>query len=252
MSIYTPCDIRGKAVEELTPDLYRRWGRTLGSWVEPKAKFVIGGDLRDSTPLFLNSLSDGLSASGVDVVNLGQLPTPMIYYAKNRLRASGCAVVTASHNASEWNGLKWLVGDHPPGPEEVQRLRSQSNGAAAETAKRPAGSTRGLDISFDYVAWLQERWADSLRVHRHIVLDPMHGCWSARARRYLNAIFPECLLSAIHDWSARTLRAVAPIVPSPTSCTTCARRCIAGGRTWASPLTATETGLRWSTTTAWR
>ncbi len=136
------------------------------------------------------------------MVNLGQLPTPMIYYAKNRLRASGCAIVTASHNAAEWNGLKWLVGDLPPGPEEVDRLRSQSNGAAAEPAGRPSGSPRGLDISFDYVAWLQERWADSLRAHKHVVLDPMHGCWSARARRYLNAIFPECLLSAIHDWSA--------------------------------------------------
>ena len=64
----------------------------------------------------------------------------MIYYAKNRLRASGCAIVTASHNAADWNGLKWLVGDSPPGPEEVERLRSQSDGAAAEPAEHPTSS----------------------------------------------------------------------------------------------------------------
>ena len=106
MSIYKPCDIRGSAGSELTPDLYRRWGMTLGQQVEPGAKFVIGGDVRESTPSFLSALADGLCRAGLDVVTVGALPTPMIYYAKRRLGAAGCAIVTASHNPKEWNGIK--------------------------------------------------------------------------------------------------------------------------------------------------
>ena len=200
VSIYKSCDIRGLAASELTPELYRNWGRVLGSWVPPMAKFVAGGDVRGSTPEFLAALIEGLAAAGVDCIDLGQLPTPMIYYARRRLNAAGCAVVTASHNAAAINGLKWMVGQQPPGPEEVERLRLESERPAAPDSERPPAVPRTLDISFDYVAWLQEMWIESLRAHSHLVLDPMHGCWAARARRYLNAIFPECLLLGIHDW----------------------------------------------------
>jgi phosphomannomutase/phosphoglucomutase len=93
-----------------------------------------------------------------------------------------------------------MIGELPPGPEEVQRLGRQAEQPEQAAAGPAADSPRSLDISFDYVAWLQETWADSLRAARHVVLDPMHGCWAARARRYLTAIFPECLFSAIHDW----------------------------------------------------
>jgi len=76
VSIYKPCDIRGQVAGELTPELYRRWGQTLGSWLPGMAKFVVGGDGRDSTPAFQEALIDGLCAAGLDVINLGQLPTP--------------------------------------------------------------------------------------------------------------------------------------------------------------------------------
>ena len=236
MSIYKPCDIRGNVATQLTPELYRRWGHALGYQLEPGAKFVIGGDIRASTPEFLSALSDGLCEAGVDVVDLGLLPTPMIYYAWRRLHAAGCAIVTASHQAFDMNGLKWLIGPHPPTPEEIAALEHQAevcNGASGATggsSTRAAGGTgrqaasgtpgtgrqaghhaprgrgtgtrstpRTLDVSFDYVAWLQETWVDALEAQRHVVLDPMYGCCAARARRYLHAIFPQCLFSAIHD-----------------------------------------------------
>ena len=108
--------------EELTTDLYRQWGRTLGLQVEPNAKFVVGGDVRLSTSSFLAALIDGLCEAGVDVVDLGTLPTPMIYYAKRRLDAAGCAIVTASHNPANVNGLKWMIGDRPPTEGDVRCL----------------------------------------------------------------------------------------------------------------------------------
>jgi len=224
-----PCDIRGEAATELSPALYEAWGRALGGQLAPSAKFVVGGDVRESTPPFLAALVDGLCQAGLNVVDLGLLPTPMIYYAKRRLRADGCAIVTASHNPATVNGLKWMLGDRPPTPDDVAALEravmssgwcgsctaAPTKGAGSATASPTdhAGKGRGegdgdhrrraeprtLDISFDYVACLQETFVDSLTVQQLVVLDPMFGCWAGKARRYLHAIFPQCLFSTIHD-----------------------------------------------------
>ena len=110
VSIYKPCDIRGDAAKELTPALYEGWGRTLGRQLPPMAKFVVGGDVRASTPPFLAALAKGLAQAGLDVVDLGLLPTPMVYYGQQRLRAEGCAVVTASHNRGAVERAEVAVG----------------------------------------------------------------------------------------------------------------------------------------------
>lgn len=243
MSIYFPCEIRGDAASQLSPELYRRWGFTLGCFVGPAEKFVVGGDVRASTPELLAALVDGLCLAGVDCIDLGQLPTPMVYYARRRLRAAGAAIVTASHHPPTANGLQWTIGGRGPTPDEVAALRaaascdphspppapskeqeeteetesragpvSRSRNLESEipnhksqirwpppAPNRPRSAPRTLDISFDYVAWLQETFVEAIRAQQHIVLDPMHGCWSGRARRYVHAIFPECLVSVVRD-----------------------------------------------------
>jgi phosphomannomutase / phosphoglucomutase len=199
MSIYKSCGISGEAASEVTPELYRRWGYALGRRVGPAAKFVVGGDLRESTPARLAALSEGLCLAGVDCIDIGLLPTPMIFHAKRRLRAEGCAAVTASHQPAPVNGLTWMIGDLPPGPPQVAELEQAAAQPSRASCNGSVSSPRQLDVSFDYVAWLQETWCDSLRASLHVVLDPMHGSWSGRARRYFHAIFPECLISTIRD-----------------------------------------------------
>ncbi|MEN6406766.1 MAG: hypothetical protein ABFC77_09860 [Thermoguttaceae bacterium] len=195
MNIYKPCDIRGDAATELTLEGYERWGRILGRQTPQGAKFVVGGDVRASTPEFLAALVRGLSREGLDVVHLGQLPTPMVYYAKRRIQAASCAVVTASHHPASINGLTWMVGDRPPSPDDVAALALPPD----DSDDRPPSVVRSLDISFDYVACLQETFVESMDARLHVVLDPMHGCWAERSRRYLHAVFPQCLFSTIHD-----------------------------------------------------
>jgi phosphomannomutase len=198
VNIYGPCDICGRVGSELTPELYRRWGCGLGMQLPEHAKFVVGGDFRPSTPAYQAALMEGLCRAGLDVVNLGILPTPMVCHAKHRLQADGCAIVTASHQPVSFNGLKWMLGDRPPTPDDVEVLRRAAERSLPET-DRPETAPRGLDISFDYVANLQETWLEAMGAHLHVVLDPMFGGWSGRVRRYLHAVFPQCLFTAIRD-----------------------------------------------------
>ncbi len=199
MSIYQPCAIRGDAAGELSPALYESWGRALGGQLPPMAKFVVGGDVRASTPAFLAALVEGLCQAGLDVVDLGLLPTPMIYYAQHRLAAQGCAIVTGSHDPPAINGLKWMLGDRPPLPDDVLALKRSAEEAAADDQQRPRSESRTLDVSFDYVAGLQETFVESLVAQRHVVLDPMHGGWAGKARCDLHAVFPQCFFSTIRD-----------------------------------------------------
>jgi phosphomannomutase len=214
VSIYKACDIRGEVAEELNPELYHRWGYALGMQIKRDEKIVVGGDNRCSTPDYLEALIEGLSKAGVDTVNLGQLPTPMIYHAKRRLKAAACAIVTASHNPVFVNGLKWMIGDRPPAPGDVEAMRRSVENASSQNhrTRRPP---RTLDISFDYVANLQETWLDAMNSQLHLVIDPMHGCWAGRGRRYLHAIFPQCLFSTIHDTPEENFGGQAPDCSQP-------------------------------------
>jgi phosphomannomutase len=199
VSIYQPCAIRGDAATELSPELYETWGYVLGRRLPPLAKFVVGGDMRASTPAFLAALVDGLCQAGLDVVDLGLLPAPMIYYARRRLAADGCAIVTGGHEPAQRNGLKWMLGDRPPLPDDVAALQRSMKEALPDRRDRSRSEPRTLDISFDYVASLQETFVESLAAQQHVVVDPMHGCWAGKARRYLHAVFPQCLFSTVRD-----------------------------------------------------
>jgi len=199
MSIYKPCDIRGNAASELTPDLYRNWGYILGLRLPSGSPFAAGGDVRNSTPAFLDTLIDGLCRAGMRVLDLGVVPTPMAYFAMRHLKTSGCAIVTASHSPSPVNGLKWMVGSLPPSEDDVQALKRDTEMGDLGPG-RSGGSRQALDINPAYVAWLKNRWAqEEDRVKAHVILDPGNGAWSGRACPYLQAVFPNANLTAIHD-----------------------------------------------------
>ena len=128
MSAYKACDIRGP-VDQLSEGLYRSWGLSIGRQAGFGAKVVAGGDVRLTTPAFLEAAVEGLVVAGAEVIELGIVPTPMVYFAKRCLEAEGCVIVTSSHNPPDTNGLKWMVGNLPPGPEDVQQLREEAEGA---------------------------------------------------------------------------------------------------------------------------
>ena len=194
MNVYMPCDIRGP-VADLSPDLYRLWGRALAEQLAPRAEVVAGGDVRLSTPDFLDALVAGLVEGGARVGRLGVVPTPMVYFAARHSGAAGCAIVTASHGPPDQNGLKWSLRGRPPTEAEVAELRTFAERAPA--AERAEGEARALDVDEAYVDWLRESHGRETTLR--IVVDPGSGCWSGRAAPWLRRVFPGSRVTAIHD-----------------------------------------------------
>lgn len=114
MSIFRAYDIRGIYKEGLDEALAEKIGKAFGTFIfdkdgKEKIKIAVGGDVRTSTPSLKSSLIDGLLSTGATVIDIGMVPTPMLYFAVASLGLDGGAIVTASHNSKEYNGFK-LVG----------------------------------------------------------------------------------------------------------------------------------------------
>ena len=199
MSIYKACDIRGDAEAELSPTLYRQWGFALGTRRPPGAEFVVGGDVRASTPTFRAAFVDGLRRAGAAVADLGIVPTPMVYFANRARDARACAIVTASHSPPHVNGLKWMLGDLPPTERDVEALGRAIPPPEGSGGEHPAGSYRTLDVDADYGRWLRARWGGRGHAAGRVVVDPGGGCWSGRAVTCLAGVFPGIEFAAIHD-----------------------------------------------------
>ena len=196
MSVYKACDIRGP-VERLSPELYRRWGRELGAMVPVGAVLLAGGDVRVTTPAFLDALLEGLVAAGAAAVDLGVLPTPMAWFAGRHLRATGVAVVTASHSPPGINGLKWTIAGMPPTEMDINALRHAVETGIAPP-DRPGGTRSGFDPSEPYCRMLEQRWQGG-GVTCRVIVDPGSGCWAGRASSILAAVFPGLEVTAIHN-----------------------------------------------------
>jgi phosphomannomutase/phosphoglucomutase len=122
--IFREYDIRGLAEEELTSEVANALGRAFGSYVGKGACVTVGRDVRLSSPRLNGEFSRGLLESGCQVVELGVVPTPVVYYSRVKLDATGSVAVTGSHNPVQYNGFKLSKGALSLYGPEIQELRS--------------------------------------------------------------------------------------------------------------------------------
>lgn len=104
-SIFKAYDIRGKVPAELTHEVAKAVGKALADFL-PEGKVAVGRDMRPDSEQLAMAISDGLMDQGRDVVDLGQITSDMIYFAVGSNDFAGGAMVTASHNPGEYNGIK--------------------------------------------------------------------------------------------------------------------------------------------------
>src|SRR5690349_24127810 len=107
-TIFREYDIRGIADSELLSSDVEQLGRGLGTYLLRKSgrRVNVGRDVRLSSKRLRDALVKGLLATGCDVIDIGEVPTPVLYYSAQHLNANGAIMITGSHNPPEYNGFK--------------------------------------------------------------------------------------------------------------------------------------------------
>ncbi len=123
-SIFRAYDIRGVVADALTPAAVEQIGRAFGSeaLARGNATVVLARDGRLSGPALVEALAKGIQSTGCDVINIGMVPTPVLYFATYHLDTGTGIMVTGSHNPPEYNGLKMMIGGDTLFGDGIQAL----------------------------------------------------------------------------------------------------------------------------------
>jgi phosphomannomutase / phosphoglucomutase len=192
-SIFKAYDIRGVIGKTLDADAARSIGRAFGSEVRAQGgdAVVVARDGRLSGPELIAALSEGLRAAGVDVVNVGMVPTPVGYFAASvplRLaggerRVDSCIVVTGSHNPPDYNGFKMVLRGAAIYGEQIQALYQRIVDNRFDSG---SGSYADYDIADAYL----ERIVSDIKLARplKLVVDTGNGVAGGLAPRLFKAL----------------------------------------------------------------
>ncbi len=153
--IFREYDIRGIVGDDLNEEIIERIGKAYGTYMRKggKKRASLGRDCRLSSPSLAEAMSRGITSTGVDVVDIGMVTTPMIYFSLFNLDVDGGVMITASHNPSEYNGVKLCVGKEALFGEEIQNIRRIAEGG--EFAKG-SGSCEATSIMDKYLKFLRQ------------------------------------------------------------------------------------------------
>ena len=148
--IFRAYDIRGVVADALTPDAVRQIGQAFGSeCVERGIKTaVVARDGRVSDPELIKTLAEGIQSAGVDVVDIGMVPTPVLYYATFKLETGTGVMVTGSHNPPQYNGLKMVLDGSALFGDGIQALYKRIVDGNLATG---SGKHSTADIMDDYL-----------------------------------------------------------------------------------------------------
>ncbi|RMG61522.1 MAG: phosphomannomutase/phosphoglucomutase [Calditrichaeota bacterium] len=173
--IFREYDIRGVVGEDLTDSVVELLGRGIGTYLRNHGVETIslGGDVRLSTEQLRAQLTAGLRATGINIVDLGAVPTPVQYFSLHKLPVQGGIMITGSHNPPEFNGFKISLGTGPVYGEEIQKIREIIDKQSFTTGK---GSLRSYNIIPEYIDDITSRL--TLKRPVKVVIDCGNGAAS--------------------------------------------------------------------------
>lgn len=150
--IFRGYDIRGIAGKDLSPEIMKGLGRGYATFLHRRQikGCVVGMDIRESSPAYKQAFSEGLMEMGIDVTDIGLTLTQIMYFSQYRYLSKGGAIITASHNPKEYNGLKMAVGfsDTMVGEDMAELKKIVTEDAFTGWGK--PGSKREMDVYPDY------------------------------------------------------------------------------------------------------
>ena len=184
-SIFKAYDIRGVVPSTLDESVAEALGKAFGSAARAAGEksVAVGRDGRLSGPALAAALIRGLVATGIEVIDIGAVTTPMLYFAANTLAHSGIQV-TGSHNPKDYNGFKMVLAGRAIYGDEIQGLRRVMDADSATLA--PGGSVRQVNVLDDYV----KRIVGDIKLARplKVVVDSGNGIAGASAPAIFRAI----------------------------------------------------------------
>jgi len=184
-SIFKAYDIRGVVPATLDAEVAEALGRAFGSAARAAGEttVAVGRDGRLSGPALAQALIRGLVATGIEVIDVGAVTTPMLYFAAHTLCRSGIQV-TGSHNPKDYNGFKMVLAGRAIYGDEIQGLRQVMEAGSAALAD--GGRVRKVDVTEAYT----RRIVGDIKLARplKIVVDSGNGIAGASAPAILRAI----------------------------------------------------------------
>jgi len=149
--IFKAYDIRGIVGKSLTPEIVEAIGHAIGSEAIARGQntIAIGRDGRLSGPILSAALSRGIQKSGINVIDVGCVPTPMVYFAAYQLKTRCAVMLTGSHNPPDYNGLKMVLAEETLSGATIQQLRMRIEHGNLTYGN---GSYTQCDISAEYIA----------------------------------------------------------------------------------------------------
>lgn len=186
-SIFRAYDIRGRVDQELTSDVVYWIGRAFAAEARSKQQTasIVGCDGRLSSPTIKEALSRGLTEGGLNVIDIGEVATPMLYFATHTLGTSTGIMITGSHNPPEYNGLKMMIRGETLAEDSIESLYTRIVENQLEEATEEVEITK-VAIDNDYT----DRILDDIAISRglKIVVDCGNGVAGNTAPRLLQEL----------------------------------------------------------------
>jgi len=187
MGLFREYDLRGIVGQELTESIAEQVGRAYCTYVKDGGvKTVsVGRDGRLSSPGLFKALVKGLLAGGLNVIDIGICPSPLVYFSLFNLPVDGGIMITGSHNAAEYNGFKICVGKEAIHGEAIQDLRR-----VMEAKKFTSGQGRLTEhpIIPDYLAYIKKSFSGVNAKRLHVIIDCGNGAAGLVAQQALEIL----------------------------------------------------------------
>ncbi len=185
--IFRAYDVRGIVEEGLSADVVRQIGRAIGAEAYERGQqtIVVGRDGRNSGPELQEALIEGLRATGRDVIDVGRVPTPVLYFATHYMNTGSGVMVTGSHNPPEYNGLKIMLGGDTLFGDDIQELRKRAEGGDFPSGK---GNLQSMEVVDEYVRRVCEDVPVALGNSFRVVVDCGNGVAGEVAPKLLRAL----------------------------------------------------------------
>ncbi len=196
MSIFREYDIRGVVGKDLTLEMAQSIGRAYGTMARQRGcrTVALGQDGRLTSPDLRDRLLAGITATGMNVVDIGVCPTPLLYFALYELPVDGGVMITGSHNAAEYNGFKMCIEKVALHGEEIQKLNRLID---TEAYASGSGTVSTASVIPSYLRYLKEHFAGVDGKGVHVVLDCGNGAASLVAKDALEQL--GCRVTGLYD-----------------------------------------------------